>query len=76
MTYELNMCEHCGKIFNNKLKYEIKAFHDGKSDGGFIVCWSCYCDICESLNKKYLKTQDMYATMIKTLNEQIKKEVE
>lgn len=44
-------CDKCGKILRNMKGYSMQAFQGDKEDGKFTLCYPCYCEVTDAINK-------------------------
>lgn len=44
-------CDKCGKVLRDSKGYSIQAFQGSKEDGKYTLCYSCYCEVTDTLNE-------------------------
>ena len=55
MKITFDVCERCGKIRNDSGDYKIVTFRNNENEGGYNLCYSCYCKMTELLNDECCK---------------------
>lgn len=52
MIIKFFCCDRCGQVVEGDKTYSIEAFKKNVPDGEFILCWPCYYELTNYLNKQ------------------------